>query len=71
VAKLAVKFLAKHMEYDVPAQDLTFSLSRMPTMPKSRFVMTNVKAVNMSNFNKALKAKEATNHQSITNLKMN
>jgi fatty-acid peroxygenase len=52
MTKLAVKFLTKHMEYDVPAQDLSFSLSRMPTMPKSRFVMTNVKAVNMSNFYK-------------------
>jgi fatty-acid peroxygenase len=30
------------MRYDVPEQDLAIDLTRMPTLPKSRFVITNV-----------------------------
>jgi fatty-acid peroxygenase len=41
--KAAVKFLATCMEYDVPDQDLSIDLSRMPAFPKSRFIITNVK----------------------------
>jgi fatty-acid peroxygenase len=50
VTKLALKFLTRHMQYVIPQQDLSFSLSRMPTMPKSRFVITDVKAINMDQF---------------------
>lgn len=41
--KIAVKFLATCMEYDVPEQDLRIDLSRMPTLPQSRFMIMNVK----------------------------
>ncbi len=41
--KVAVKFLATCIEYKVPDQDLSIDLSRMPTFPKSHFVITNVK----------------------------
>ena len=41
--KVAVKFLATFMEYDVPDQDLNIDLSRMPAFPKSRFIIMNVK----------------------------
>ena len=39
--KEAVKFLSS-LRYAVPPQDLSVSLSRMPAIPKSRFVITNV-----------------------------
>jgi hypothetical protein len=32
------------MQYEVPEQDLSYSLSRMPTLPKSRFVISKVRA---------------------------
>ena len=35
------------MRYDVPAQDLEVSLSRMPVIPESRFVVANVSAEQM------------------------
>jgi hypothetical protein len=31
------------MSYEVPRQDLRFSLSRMPAIPRSRFVIRNVR----------------------------
>lgn len=40
--KGAVRLLAR-LHYDVPDQDLTFPLSRMPTLPRSGFVMTGVR----------------------------
>lgn len=41
--KVAVEFLSRSMKYEVPEQDLRVSLSRMPTIPKSEFVITHVK----------------------------
>ncbi|MBO8156829.1 MAG: cytochrome P450 [Bacillaceae bacterium] len=43
VMKAALEFLVNHMEYDVPDQDLSYSLVRMPSMVKSGFVMENIK----------------------------
>jgi fatty-acid peroxygenase len=43
--RLAVRFLTRSMAYDVPEQDLSFSLSRMPTMPRSRFVIRQVRSI--------------------------
>lgn len=40
--KAAVKVLTTSIEYDVPDQDLSIDLSRMPAFPKSRFIITNV-----------------------------
>ncbi|MBC3542383.1 cytochrome P450 [Rufibacter sediminis] len=42
--KVSMVYLAKHMTYEVPQQDLSYSLVRMPTRPKSNFIITNVKA---------------------------
>ena len=39
--KVALKFLTQ-LRYDLPQQDLSISLSTMPTAPKSRFVISNV-----------------------------
>jgi fatty-acid peroxygenase len=41
--KQAVTFLNDNLTYDVPPQDLRYNLRRMPTLPKSGFVMENVR----------------------------
>lgn len=46
--KQALTFLANHMEYEVPDQDLRFSLSSMPTMPKSGFEISQVRGTDHS-----------------------
>jgi fatty-acid peroxygenase len=38
--KISIDFLK--ITYDVPAQDLSFSMSRMPTLPKSGFIISNI-----------------------------
>jgi fatty-acid peroxygenase len=43
LTKVGVECLAKGMQYEVPGQDLSFSLSRMPTYPKSGFIMKQVR----------------------------
>ncbi|HWT76624.1 MAG TPA: cytochrome P450 [Mobilitalea sp.] len=42
--KVSMDFLANRIEYDVVLQDLSFSLRRMPTIPKSRFIINNVRS---------------------------
>ena len=46
--KHAVRLLTETMQYDVPDQDLHVPLSRMPTIPRSRFVMHNVRRTGRS-----------------------
>lgn len=41
--RVGLEFLANRLDYDVPEQDLGLSLSRMPALPDSRFMMTNVR----------------------------
>jgi fatty-acid peroxygenase len=41
--KLSIAHLTNFMTYNVPTQDLTFSMNRIPTYPESGFLMTNVK----------------------------
>ncbi|HEX8328569.1 MAG TPA: cytochrome P450 [Hymenobacter sp.] len=43
VIKQAVLFLARCLRYDVPPQDLSYDLTRMPTLPRSGFIMRNVR----------------------------
>jgi fatty-acid peroxygenase len=45
ILKQAVQLLTATMRYDVPEQDLRVDLSRMPTLPNSRFVIRNVQHV--------------------------
>ena len=40
--KVAVGFLSASVRYSVPKQDLRISLSRIPALPPSRFVISNV-----------------------------
>ncbi|MEB3357404.1 MAG: cytochrome P450 [Synechococcales bacterium] len=46
--KVALNVLTQAIEYKVPQQDLTISLSRIPTLPKSRFVISNVRLQHQS-----------------------
>jgi len=41
--KTSVRYLTRAITYDVPAQDLTVSLARVPTLPASRFIIENVR----------------------------
>lgn len=43
--KVAVSFLTRRMEYEVPDQDLRISLRSIPTVPKSRFVISHIRSV--------------------------
>ena len=43
--KTAIRLLTRDVEYDVPQQDLRISLSRMPAIPRSRFIIGNVRQV--------------------------
>jgi fatty-acid peroxygenase len=40
--KTVLGFLVEKIDYNVPKQDLSYKLSRMPTLPKSGFVMGKV-----------------------------
>jgi fatty-acid peroxygenase len=41
--KTSMDFLVNRIEYDVPDQDLSYSLNRFPTLPKSGFVIDNLR----------------------------
>lgn len=41
--KLGIDFLVRNLSYDVPQQDMGYSLIRMPTLPRSGFIMTKIK----------------------------
>lgn len=42
IMKAAATLLTNGMQYQVPAQELRFSLARMPTVPNSGFVINKV-----------------------------
>ena len=41
--KSATRLLIKEMNYEVEAQDLSIDMSRMPAIPQSRFIISQVK----------------------------
>lgn len=43
IMKAYLDFLVNKIEFETPDQDLTYSLVRMPTLPKSGFVIKNVR----------------------------
>ena len=43
--KVTLNFLTQSLEYDVPKQNLEISLSRMPTIPKSGFVISQIQQI--------------------------
>lgn len=46
IMKASLDFLVNKISYDVPEQDFSFSLNRMPTYPESGFVMSNIRRNN-------------------------
>jgi fatty-acid peroxygenase len=43
VMKASLDFLVNKIEFEVPDQDLSYSLVKMPTLPESGFVMSNIR----------------------------
>ncbi|MPN42772.1 Fatty-acid peroxygenase [bioreactor metagenome] len=43
IIKTSIQFLINTITYDVPNQDLSYSMARMPTLPKSGFIVSNIK----------------------------
>lgn len=43
IMKASLNFLASNVDFEVPEQDLSYSLSRIPTLPESGFIMKNMK----------------------------
>ena len=43
IMKASVDFLVNQIDFDVPVQDLSYTLDVMPTLPKSGFVLTHVR----------------------------
>lgn len=43
IMKVCLDMMVNHMNYDVPKQNLEYSMTRMPSLPKSGFVIQNVK----------------------------
>ncbi|WP_408006435.1 cytochrome P450 [Pseudalkalibacillus sp. A8] len=43
VMKASLDFLVNKIEYEVPGQDLSYTLLKMPTLPKSGFILSNIR----------------------------
>lgn len=41
--KVSLDFLVNRMEYDLPEQDLSYSMVNMPSIPHDKIVMKNVR----------------------------
>lgn len=42
IMKATLDFLVNKIQFQVPAQDLSYSLTKMPTLPKSGFIMSHI-----------------------------
>ncbi|MDC3414230.1 cytochrome P450 [Aquibacillus sp. 3ASR75-11] len=45
VMKASMDFLVNKIDYEVPDQDVTYSLVKMPTLPESGFVMSTIRKI--------------------------
>lgn len=45
IMKISLDYLVNKITYDVPEQDLDYSMVDIPSLPKSRFIMKNIKRV--------------------------
>lgn len=43
VMKVSLDFLVNRLEYDVPDQDLSYSMVNMPSIPQSKIILKNIK----------------------------
>lgn len=48
VMKVGIDFLVNKIEYSVPKQVLSYPLNKIPTLPESGFIMTNIKPKSVS-----------------------
>jgi fatty-acid peroxygenase len=46
IMKTSINFLANQITYDIPDQDFSYSLARIPALPKSGIIMSNIKVTN-------------------------
>ncbi len=44
ITKAAIRFLTEDIQFDVPQQDLSLEMTHMPALPRSRFVIRNVRS---------------------------
>jgi len=42
--RTAIDFFTREMSYDVPAQDLRIDATRLPALPRSRFVISEIRS---------------------------
>ena len=43
IMKVSLDFLVNKIEFNVPGQDLSYDMDRIPTFPKSGFIMNTIK----------------------------
>jgi fatty-acid peroxygenase len=43
IIKASLNFIVNSIEFEVPEQDLSYSMARIPTLPRSGFILNNVK----------------------------
>lgn len=48
IMKVSIDFLVNKIEFQVSKQDLTYSIVKMPTLPKSGFIMHNIKSIHIN-----------------------
>lgn len=49
IMKASLDFLVNEIRFEVPDQDLSYSLVKMPTLPESGFIMNNIRRLGTSN----------------------
>lgn len=43
IMKVSANFLTKHIEYELPDQDLSYRMVRIPSIPRSKIILANVR----------------------------
>ena len=43
IMKKTLDFLVNKIQYQLPDQDLSYNLARIPTLPKSKIILSNIK----------------------------
>ena len=51
IMKVSLEYLANRMNYDVPDQDLSFSMVSMPSIPQSKILIENVNCISIRKVN--------------------
>jgi len=51
IIKAGLDFLVNKIEFEVPEQDLSYSLAKMPTLPESGFLIGNIRLISLKDLN--------------------